>query len=219
MFPWIRTRTWIPKSVSSSLSAASLDMRIWIAALLILFLYQAAPEMYRRAIEPRAPISDAPNTGDLAKATVAIRAERDGAIKDLDAATRELERLKRETTTAATPLGTLALDTGEISALRLLLTQLGGAEIIAKSSNIKSLEITKNSAFCSFCIAIHLVFAENSGPFDVSIKEATVLPFASGVPKLTITRNGQDYLDIAIDFALAGPQLHDFRLSIVKRSY
>jgi hypothetical protein len=37
MFPWIRTR--IPESISISLSRAALDARIWIAALLILYIY------------------------------------------------------------------------------------------------------------------------------------------------------------------------------------
>jgi hypothetical protein len=55
MFPWIRTRTWVPEAVSASLSRASLDARVWIAALLLLFVYGTAPEIYRRATAPNIP--------------------------------------------------------------------------------------------------------------------------------------------------------------------
>ena len=52
MWPWIRTRTWLPASIAASLSKAPLDARLWIAALLLLFLYGTAPEIYRRATAP-----------------------------------------------------------------------------------------------------------------------------------------------------------------------
>jgi hypothetical protein len=47
MFPWIRTRTWIPEWVSTSLSWAALDARIWIGAVFLLFLYGTGPELYQ----------------------------------------------------------------------------------------------------------------------------------------------------------------------------
>lgn len=55
MWPWIRTRTWLPAGVAASLSKAPLDARLWIAALLFLFLYGTAPEIYQRATAPAAP--------------------------------------------------------------------------------------------------------------------------------------------------------------------
>jgi hypothetical protein len=64
MFPWVRTRTWIPEIVSASLSKAALDARYWIVALLILFVYFTGPEMYRRATEV---IHDAQQASDIAK--------------------------------------------------------------------------------------------------------------------------------------------------------
>jgi hypothetical protein len=50
LFPWIRTRAWIPGSASASLSRAALDARFWIAALLLIFVYMVAPEIYQRAM-------------------------------------------------------------------------------------------------------------------------------------------------------------------------
>jgi hypothetical protein len=52
MFPWIRTRSWIPERISASLSRAALDARIRIIALLLLFVYGVAPAIYRRATMP-----------------------------------------------------------------------------------------------------------------------------------------------------------------------
>jgi hypothetical protein len=54
-WPWIRTITWLPEKISASLSRAALDARIWIAALLMLFAYSAAPELYRRATQSSSP--------------------------------------------------------------------------------------------------------------------------------------------------------------------
>jgi len=57
LFPWIRTRTWIPERFSASLSRGALDARIWIVSLLILFLYGTGPEIYERAVESRVSVS------------------------------------------------------------------------------------------------------------------------------------------------------------------
>jgi hypothetical protein len=67
MFPWMRTRTWIPEIVSASLSKAALDARYWIAALLTIFIYTIGPEIYRRAVEPRAGF---PTADEIAAAMV-----------------------------------------------------------------------------------------------------------------------------------------------------
>jgi hypothetical protein len=55
IFPWIRTRRWIPENVSASLSRAALDARIWIVTLLLIFIYGTGPEIYRRAVQPTTP--------------------------------------------------------------------------------------------------------------------------------------------------------------------
>jgi hypothetical protein len=48
MWPWIRTISWIPEGFSASLSRAALDARIWIAVLLLIFMYGVVPEIYQR---------------------------------------------------------------------------------------------------------------------------------------------------------------------------
>jgi hypothetical protein len=58
MWPWIRTREWMPEKVSTSLSKVGSDARIWVAVLLLLFVYVTGPEIYRRATKPL-PISGA----------------------------------------------------------------------------------------------------------------------------------------------------------------
>jgi hypothetical protein len=52
IFPWIRTRAWVPESVSGSFTRAALDARFWIGALMAIFLVSVAPDVYRRAIQP-----------------------------------------------------------------------------------------------------------------------------------------------------------------------
>jgi hypothetical protein len=52
MWPWLRTREWIPEGARVSLSKAPLDGRIWIVTLLLLFVYGTGPEIYRRAAQP-----------------------------------------------------------------------------------------------------------------------------------------------------------------------
>jgi len=58
MFPWIRTRTWIPERVSASLSRSALDARIWITGLLILFVWVVVwPDLVGRFSPSRPVIS------------------------------------------------------------------------------------------------------------------------------------------------------------------
>jgi hypothetical protein len=49
MWPVIRTLRWVSPTAIASISRAAFDARIWIMALLILFLYGVGPELYRRA--------------------------------------------------------------------------------------------------------------------------------------------------------------------------
>ncbi len=55
MWPWVRTRTWLPESVSASFTRAALDARYWLAGLFLIFLFGVAPDVYRRATEPIVP--------------------------------------------------------------------------------------------------------------------------------------------------------------------
>lgn len=52
MWPWIRTRKWVPKGFSAAISRAAADARVWLAVLLLLFIYGAGPELYHRATAP-----------------------------------------------------------------------------------------------------------------------------------------------------------------------
>jgi hypothetical protein len=52
MFPLTRMVTWIPKGIAPSISKAARDARVWIAVLLLFFLYGVAPDIYRRATAP-----------------------------------------------------------------------------------------------------------------------------------------------------------------------
>ena len=79
MWPWLRTRTWLPAGVTASLSKAPLDARVWIAALLLLFLYGTAPEIYQRATAPAPLPSVAPIQAQLDAANRELQAERQKA--------------------------------------------------------------------------------------------------------------------------------------------
>lgn len=52
MFPLIRKISWVPKWIAPSISGAARDARIWIAILIIFFLYGIGPELYWRATTP-----------------------------------------------------------------------------------------------------------------------------------------------------------------------
>jgi hypothetical protein len=249
MFPWIRTRSWIPERFSASLSLAALDVRIWIAVLLILFVYAAAPDLYRRAMRPVA-IVPPPQTGgqapprpaaaaeDIAKATAPIRAERDKAIKDRDALAKQLDNTKEalalaQRSATAPAAGSVKTEAGEVGALRLLYSG-SGFEILAKSANIRAAEVQKTTfdsaipatVICTVnCVTIRMVFDGSYGPFDVLIREGTpqLLFTPSSSPKVSIARAGEGYLDVVIEPGysnyLGGAGLRELRLSITKRTY
>jgi hypothetical protein len=112
MWPLIRARTWLPAGAVTSLSKASLDARIWIAALLLLFLYSIAPEIYNRAtgvhniIQPPQEIFVSPSAEQIAKAaepeikkqvvaaTASIQKQLDQTIAERDVANRKVQQLK-----------------------------------------------------------------------------------------------------------------------------
>lgn len=107
MFPWLRTRTWIPEHLSASLSRAALDARIWIAALLIAFLYLAAPEVYLRATKPIAvtvPVAGfTQQQGDekIAAALANLNGQLAEANRQKNAALRDVEVLRGQIKNAA----------------------------------------------------------------------------------------------------------------------
>jgi hypothetical protein len=97
MFPWLRSRTWVPERLSASMSRAALDARVWIIALLLLFVFLVGPEIYRL---PEAPIGSSP-ADDTAIAKVAqselndLVRQRDDAIRQRDAAVQERDAARR----------------------------------------------------------------------------------------------------------------------------
>lgn len=98
MWPWLRTREWIPEGAKASLSKVPLDGRIWIATLLLLFVYGTGPEVYRRVVEPFIPIPPSnpivpPNTPVLPN--FPQRSSED-AEKERVVIDREIEILKTE---------------------------------------------------------------------------------------------------------------------------
>jgi hypothetical protein len=126
MWPLIRTRTWLPAGAVTSLSKASLDARIWIATLLLLFLYGIAPEIYNRAtgvhniIQPPQKIFGPPTAEQIAKAaepeikkqvvaaTASIQKQLDQTIAERDAANRKVRQL--EALQSAPPAPPIAAD-------------------------------------------------------------------------------------------------------------
>ena len=126
LWPWIRTRAWLPANVSASLSRAALDARIWIAALLLLFIYGTGPEIYRRATEPIRQ-TEQPHTtsnvtptgpskplippGDtiisdlqLTKEVENLRSRVDDLTRQRDVAAAEARDLKARSSSSPTPL-------------------------------------------------------------------------------------------------------------------
>ena len=110
MFPLVRTIIWIPKGVTSSISSAARDARIWIAILLIFFLYGVAPDIYRRATAPvaaptcwdgKAPPcneqqTNAPSNQELTKALESSRQQGVIVANQLGAALIERDKLKAQ---------------------------------------------------------------------------------------------------------------------------
>jgi hypothetical protein len=58
MWPWIRTRSWVSQALVAPLSRVPSNPYVWLAVLLILFVYGTAPEIYQRAT---APLPSAPS--------------------------------------------------------------------------------------------------------------------------------------------------------------
>jgi hypothetical protein len=94
MWPTIRNR-WASPAVSASIAMAARDARIWIAVLLIFFLYGVAPEIYRRAT---APVATACWDGSQELAKALENSRQQGAIvaDQLGAALIERDRLKAQ---------------------------------------------------------------------------------------------------------------------------
>jgi len=110
MWPTIRNKYASPR-VASSVANAARDARVWIAVLLVFFLYMAAPDIYLRATKPivaSGPIGAMPVGAGSVDETIAqaaknVTSERDEAIKsaaraakERDDALRELENLRHQ---------------------------------------------------------------------------------------------------------------------------
>jgi hypothetical protein len=97
MFPWLRIRTWVPERLSASLSRAALHARVWIATLLLLFVYLIGTEIYRRAEAPKplSRVDDSAYSGDAPSELNDLVRQRDDAIRQRDAALRERDAARR----------------------------------------------------------------------------------------------------------------------------
>jgi hypothetical protein len=51
MWPWIRTRPWVSQTLVASLSRVPSNPYVWFTILMVLFLYGAGPDIYRRATQ------------------------------------------------------------------------------------------------------------------------------------------------------------------------
>jgi hypothetical protein len=103
MFPLVRTMNWIPKGAAISISAAARDARIWIAVLLIFFLYGVAPDLYRRATLPIATTTK-PETGftqqqvdeKIASAVANLNSQLTEANRQKDVERREADAFRQQ---------------------------------------------------------------------------------------------------------------------------
>jgi hypothetical protein len=93
MFPWLRSRTWVPERLAASLSRAALDARVWIVSLLLLFIYLIGSEIYRPA---EAPIASFPSDAARSQLSEILR-QRDDAIRQRDAAVQERDAARLAT--------------------------------------------------------------------------------------------------------------------------
>ncbi len=109
MWPTISNR-WTSPTISALIARTARDARLWIAVLLIFFLYGVAPGIYRRASAPvaattcwdgKAPPCDeqspgSPSTEDLAKALENSRQQGAIVADQLGAALIERDKLKSQ---------------------------------------------------------------------------------------------------------------------------
>src|SRR5258708_14835428 len=97
MWPTIRNR-WASPAVAASIAMAARDARIWIALLLIFFLYGTAPEIYKWASIPAPAIkqTSAPPNEDITKELNASREQGVIVANQLGAALRERDEARSE---------------------------------------------------------------------------------------------------------------------------
>jgi len=160
MWPLIRMRAGIPESVSRSLLSGATDARIWLAVLLILFIYATGPEIYRRAVNPTA-IHDPQSVEDIAKATAPLQAKLDDMTWQRDAALSYVTNLKKQLETSQqAPQPSPPSDTGPINWLsdsQFLVVSGGGPDAL-----------------------IHSVLLQGTSTASVAIKEAYAVSGITG---------------------------------------
>jgi hypothetical protein len=204
-------------------------------------------DLKQRIAAEASGISQTASADDVAKATASLRAEKDKALKDRDAAiqdvadaNRRLDEMRRELDAAREAAATrapgdLTLAAGQIGAAILLYRQNSmygtSFEVIEKSANIKNIEIQTyywrladpQLPTCSMtsCAIVSFIFDGSYGPFEASIQD----PDAAIIqPKITIVQNGQVHLDAvvettsALSAVLSGGNLHELTISIRKKN-
>jgi hypothetical protein len=100
MWPTMRNR-WASPRVAASVANAARDARVWIAVLLIFFLYGVAPDIYRRAI---VPVATKPGTGftqqqvneKISVAVTNLNSQLTEANRQRDAARRDAEAFRQQ---------------------------------------------------------------------------------------------------------------------------
>jgi hypothetical protein len=85
IWPWIRTRSWISRTLVASLSGAAANAYVWLTVLLLLFLYNVGPELYHQAVHEPA------TADDIAKAIAPLQAEIANLKKQLADAAQRIE--------------------------------------------------------------------------------------------------------------------------------
>jgi hypothetical protein len=104
IFPLTREISWLPIWVAPSISNAARDARVWIAVLLLFFLYGVVPDIYRRATQPISvagaigvmPMGTASIEEAVKQATRQIEADKDDAIKSAARAAKERDDVTKE---------------------------------------------------------------------------------------------------------------------------
>ncbi len=169
-----------------------------------------------------------------------LQSKLDTANTQLDATLKELRDTRNQLAAAqsaasVTPPGVMSTKLGEIGAIRIL-KRSDGLEVLAKSANIKTIEVAYAAYDPSIsattdcvisCISFKIMFDKAYGPFDIVLMDTSssyMFP-SKDTAKIRIAQNTESYLvgyaeiDATNLLGLGSSDIHDWRLSISKRTY
>jgi len=259
---WWKRKDWLPQKLVATSTGIITDARWLVSAMSILLITSALAPYVEQRRWPFVWQLMSPTSSGLTQKQVDQRikpliverdkaiADKDDAIKERDAALRDLADTQRQlenanhetagarAAAAARPPGSMSLEKGETAAVLLLYHSSGGnIEVIAKSTNIKSVEtepFVRNpsdpmSPLCfGGCALFRFVFSGDYGPFDASIAD---LSASTTRPTIQVTENGEVHLVAILDveqigipnFSIigtgnTGDLLHEFRMSLYKKT-